>query len=80
MRRGCSTGVCRRDVSTADAASLTGLKRSRSWEEQNVALALVIAFLVIQLTNTTPILEMSVKSVIPGIRGTAEECGFVPVS
>jgi hypothetical protein len=35
--------------STADATSPTGLKRSRGGEEQNVALALVVAFFVIML-------------------------------
>ena len=35
--------------STADATSPTGLKRSRGREEQNVVLALVVAFFVIML-------------------------------
>ena len=35
--------------STADATSPTGLKRSRGGEEQNVVLALVVAFFVIML-------------------------------
>jgi hypothetical protein len=39
--------------------------------DEPVAQALVIAFIVIQLSNRTPILEISVKFVIPGIRGTA---------
>src|SRR5215472_17058411 len=49
MRRDCSIGVSAETFSTADATSPTGLKPSRGREEQNVALALVVAFLVIML-------------------------------
>jgi hypothetical protein len=37
--------------STTDATSPTGLKRGRGWEEQNVVLALVVAFFVIMLSE-----------------------------
>jgi len=46
--RDCSTEVSRQDA-TADATSPAGLKRSRGGEEQNVVLALVVAFFVIML-------------------------------
>jgi hypothetical protein len=41
---------------------------------------LVVAFAVVQLSNTTPILATSVKSAIRGIHGTAGQCGCMPVS
>ena len=39
--------------------------------------ALVIAFGVVQLSNRTPILEIFVKFVTPGIRGMAGRWGYV---
>jgi hypothetical protein len=42
--------------------------------------ALVISLGVIQLSNTTPILGIAVKSAIAGIHGMAGQCGCMPVS
>ena len=36
--------------------------------------------LVVQLSNTTPIVGISVKSAIPGIHGTAGQYGCMPLS
>ncbi|MGI9071203.1 MAG: hypothetical protein ACR2JB_07765 [Bryobacteraceae bacterium] len=41
---------------------------------------LVIALAVIQLSNTTPILGIALKSAIPGMRGMVEQCCWMPVS
>jgi len=41
---------------------------------------LVIAFNMVQLSNTTPMLLTFVKSAIRGIHGTAGQCGCIPVS
>jgi hypothetical protein len=48
MRRGCSTAET---FSTSDPTSLTGLKPSWGGEEENVVLALVIAFLMLLELN-----------------------------
>ena len=48
MRRGCSTGVSRRDVLDSGCHVADRLKPSGGREEQNVVLALVVAFFVIQ--------------------------------
>jgi hypothetical protein len=50
------------------------------WEEPQIGFPLMISFIVIQLSNTTPILGIAVKSAIPGIHGMAEQCGCMPVS
>jgi len=55
-------------------------KVARFWADYLVGQALVIAFRVVQLSNTTPILGISVKSAIPGIRGTAGQYGCMPLS
>src|SRR5215469_5935737 len=80
MRRGCSTGVSRRGVLDSGCQIADRFMRSRSGEEQNVILTLVVAFFLIQVSNTTPILGISVKSAIPGIRGTAGQYGYMPLS
>ena len=41
---------------------------------------IVNSVFVVQLSNTTPILETSVKSAIRGIPGTAGPCVCMPVS
>jgi hypothetical protein len=66
-------------LSTTDRAPRTCLPY-RDREQQQIVLALVVSFLVIQLSNTTPILLMSVKSAIPGTHGMAGQCGCMPVS
>jgi hypothetical protein len=47
---------------------------------EDIADALVVSLRVVQLSNTTPILEIVVKSAIPGIHGMAGQCGCMPVS
>ena len=67
-------------VATADSSWRNGDTRSKDREEQEIVLALVVSLLVIQLSNTTPILGISVKSAIPGTHGTAGQYGCVPFS
>jgi hypothetical protein len=49
-------------------------------EEEKVALALVVPFKMMQLSNTTPILGISVKSAIPGIHGMGGQYGCMLLS
>jgi hypothetical protein len=49
MRCGCSTGVSRQGVLDSGCHATPGLKPSRGMEEQNVVLALMVAFCVIML-------------------------------
>jgi hypothetical protein len=56
------------------------LETARFWKDEPVAQTLVVALSQIQLSNTTPILGIAVKSAIPGTHGMAEQCGFMPVS
>jgi hypothetical protein len=49
MRRDCSSEVSRRDVLDSGCHVPTGLNLSWGGEEENVALALVVAFCVIML-------------------------------
>ena len=56
------------------------LETARFWKDEPVAKTLMVAFMMIQLSNTTPILGIAVKSAIPGTHGMAEQCGFMPVS
>ena len=53
---------------------------ARLLNDQPVAQTLVVALSQIQLSNTTPILGIAVKSAIPGIHGMAEQCCCMPVS
>ena len=64
--------------STADVPA----SRKRRWggEEQGVAFALMVAFRMEQLSNTTPISGISVKSVIPGIHGMGGQYGCMSLS
>ena len=48
--------------------------------EQTITQTLVVSLAMIQLSNTTPILGMSVKSGIRGIHGTAGQYGYMPPS
>lgn len=65
-------------LSPRDCARVPPAARLRA--DDAVRQALMVSFLEIQLSNTTPILEISVKSAIPGIRGKAAKCGCMPVS
>jgi hypothetical protein len=49
-------------------------------EKEKVALTLVVPFKMMQLSNTTPILGISGKSVIPGIHGMGGQYGCMPLS
>jgi hypothetical protein len=49
-------------------------------DDQPVLQSLVISLVMVQLSNTTPILLTSVKSAIRGIHGTAGQYGCMPVS
>jgi hypothetical protein len=60
--------------------SRAALRRSRDREEQHVVLALLVAFFVIPLNNTTPISGISVNSAIPGIHGMGGQYGCMPRS
>jgi len=53
-----------------------------SWirTDELVVEALVVAFAVVQLNDTTPILGISVKSVTRGIHGMGERYVFMPLS
>ena len=64
-------------------AAPDGPSASDAWlfrHDQPVAKPLVVPFKMIQLSNTTPILGISVKSAIPGLRGTAGQYGCMPLS
>ena len=49
-------------------------------DDQPVAETLVVSLEVIQVSNTTPILGISVKSAISGIHGTVGQYGCTPLS
>ena len=51
-----------------------------SRKQQQIALALMVSFVVKQLNNATPILEISVKSSTAGIHGMAGQCRCMPIS
>ena len=65
-------------LTTLDGSAI--LKMLVVGHDQLIAEALMIAFGQIELSNTTPILGMSAKSAIRGIRGMAGKCGCMPVS
>ena len=50
------------------------------WENQSVAQTLMVALAVVHLSNTTPILGISVKSAIRGTHGIGGQYGFMPLS
>ena len=80
------SGCCSVVVVQQSAESLTSLYFSALAHElwirtdQFVVEALMVASAVVQLGNTTPILGISVKSAIPGIHGTADQYGCMPLS
>ena len=49
-------------------------------KQKLIAFTLMISFLVIQLSNTTPMLEMFAKSAIHSILGMAGQCGCMRAS
>ena len=55
--------------------------RCKAWVgcNQPVSESLVVPFSMVQLSNTTPMLGIFVKSAIPGTHGTAGKCGCMPV-
>jgi len=61
-----------------DGASASDARLFR--RDQPVAEPLVVPLQMIQLSNTTPILGISVKSAIPGIHGTAGQYGCMLLS
>jgi hypothetical protein len=65
-------------VATVDGSGLRRYTRRR--EEEKIAFPVVVPFKMVQLSSTTPILGISVKSAIPGIHGTAGQYGCVPLS
>src|SRR5215831_21158256 len=82
IRSGCLTIVIiqhpAQTLSAPDCALLAFLQAGRN--DQAIFQSLVVAFAMVQLSNTTPILPTSVKSAIRGIHGTAGQCGCMPVS
>jgi hypothetical protein len=62
-------------LDNAGAADRNGIR-----EDQSVAEALMVALSVVQLSNTTPILGISVKSAILGIHGMGGQYGCMPLS
>ena len=68
------------------AQTLTSLDRACvdevvCWRlNESVAQPLVVAFAMVQLSNTTPILGISARFAIPGIHGMAGQCGCMPAS
>jgi hypothetical protein len=67
-----------RAIATVNGPALRRYVRRR--KEEKITFALVVAFKMMQLSNTTPILGIVVKSAIPGIHGVAGQCGCMPVS
>ena len=65
-------------LSPPDCALLAFLQVGRN--DQAISQSLVVAFAMVQLSNTTPILLTFVKSAIRGIHGMAGQCGCMPVS
>src|SRR3954464_12964524 len=59
-------------------SSLTDEFRIRA--DQLVVKTLMVAFAVVQLGNTTPILGICVKSTIRGIHGMGGQYGYMPLS
>jgi hypothetical protein len=86
------TGICRRSGSYSvvvvqqSAETLTSLHFSALADDfgiradQLVLETLMVAFAVVQLNDTTPILGISVKSATRGIHGMGERYVFMPLS
>src|SRR3954451_8922903 len=78
----CGPAIVSKQATKALSAADVPASRKRSWggEEQGVPFALMIAFRMEQLSDTTPILGISGKSATRGIHGMGERCVFMPLS